>query len=293
MVNMRYALYLGCLIPFREMNYEISTRRVAKDIGIEICDMGDANCCGLPIDSVNHEMMTLLAARNLCLAENMELDIMTLCNGCTGVLMKVNKKLKADRELRKKVNHQLSSIGMEFQGKIKVKHFAQILADIDVDILKKFIIKPLHSLTIAGYIGCHIFRPSEFMEVKNPENPSLLDDLIKLTGAKSVRYVDEYQCCGFVEGAIEPQIPLFLAREKLRNAKKAGADAMVTICPSCHQVLDSNQRRAERKFSEIYDLPILHYPQLLGLAMGISHEELGFNELRVKPAKLLENLMEV
>jgi heterodisulfide reductase subunit B len=273
------------------MNYEISARRVAKEIGIEISEMTDANCCGLPIDSVNHEMMTLLSARNLCLAEKMELDIMTLCNGCTGVLMKVNKKLKEDRELRKKVNHQLSSIGMEFQGKIKVKHFAQILADIDVNILEQFITKPLHSLTIAGYIGCHIFRPSEFMEVNNPENPSLLDALIKLTGAQTVRYVDEFQCCGYVEGAIDPQIPLFLAREKLRNAKKAGADALVTICPSCHQVLDANQRRAERKFSEIYDLPILHYPQLLGLAMGISHEELGFKELRVKPVKLLESLM--
>jgi heterodisulfide reductase subunit B len=288
---MKYALYLGCLIPFREMNYEISARRVAKEIGLEIQDMIDANCCGLPIDSVNHEMMTLLSARNLCLAEQMELDIMTLCNGCTGVLMKINKKLKEDRELRKKVNAQLSSIGMEFQGKIKVKHFAQILADIEGDTLKQYITKPLNSLTIAGYIGCHIFRPSEVMEVNNPENPTLLEDLIKLTGAKTVRYVDEFQCCGYVEGAIDPQIPLFLAREKLRNAKNAGADALVTICPSCHQVLDANQRRAERKFSEIYNLPILHYPQLLGLAMGISHEELGFKELRVKPNKLLESLI--
>jgi heterodisulfide reductase subunit B len=291
MGNMKYALYLGCLIPFREMNYEISARRVAKEIGITIHDMTDANCCGLPIDSVNHEMMILLAARNLCIAEKMGLDIMTLCNGCTGVLMKVNKKLKEDRELRKKVNLQLSSIGMEFQGKIKVKHFAQILTDIDKATLKEFITKPLDALTIAGYLGCHLFRPSEFMEVKNPENPAFLDDLIELTGAQSVRYVDEFQCCGYVEGAIDPQIPLFLAREKLRNAKKAGADAMVTICPSCHQVLDANQRRAERKFSEIYDLPILHYPQLLGLAMGISPEELGFKELRVKPTKILEAIM--
>jgi len=287
---MKYALYLGCLIPYREMSYEISARRVAKDLGLELYDMPDTNCCGLPIDSVNHEMMMLLAARNLCVAEKMGLDIMTLCNGCTGVLMKVNKKLKQDKNLRKKINSRLSSISMEFQGKIKVKHFIQILSDLGFDVLKKFITKPLNSLTIAGYVGCHLFRPSEFMEIENPEDPSLLDDLIELTGAKSVSYVDEFQCCGFVEGSIDNRIPLFLARDKLRNVKNVGADAMVTLCPACHQSLDANQRRVERRFSESYDMPILHYPQLLGLAMDIDPEEMALMDLRVKPSKILASL---
>ncbi len=287
MANMKYTLYLGCMIPFREMSYEISARRVAKEIGLELQDMPDANCCGLPIDPVNHEMMLLLAARNLCIAEKMGLNVMTLCNGCTGILTKVNKMLKQDRDLRKQINSQLSNINMEFQGKIEVKHFAQVLLDIGFDNLKKFVSRPLGSLAVAGFTGCHIFRPSEFMEVKDPQAPSLLGDLIELTGAKSVNYVDEFQCCGASEAAIDEQIPQFLAREKFRNAKNAGADAMVTLCPACHQILDGNQRMVERRFSETYNLPVLHYPQLLGLAMNIPAEELALKDLRVRPDRVL------
>ncbi|RLI36988.1 CoB--CoM heterodisulfide reductase subunit B [Candidatus Bathyarchaeota archaeon] len=289
MADKEYALYLGCIIPYREMSYEISARRVVKDLGIVLHDMPDANCCGLPVDPVNHETMIVLAARNLCIAEEMGLDIFTLCNGCTGALMKVNKMLKGDRDLKAHVNAQLKSLDKEFKGTIKVRHMAQVLSDMGSEALKKFITKPLTFLTVAGYTGCHIFRPSEFMEVKNPENPSILNDLIEVTGAKSVKYIDELQCCGFVEGAIDSQIPLYLAREKFRNAKNVGADIMVTICPSCHQVLDANQTRAERMFSETYNLPVLHYPQLLGLAMGIPPEELALKDLRVKPTTLLES----
>ena len=287
---MKYTIYLGCMIPFRELSYEISARRVIRDFDIELQDMPDANCCGLPIDPVNHEMMLLLAARNLCIAEKMGLDILTLCNGCTGILMKVNKMLKQDRDLRKQINSQLNNIGMEFQGKINVKHFVQILSDMGLETLKKHITRPLDSLAVAGFTGCHIFRPSEFMEVENPEDPSLLSDLIEVTGARSVRYVDEFQCCGASEGAIDNKLPLVLSREKLRNVKAAGADAMVTLCPACHQTLDGNQPLVERAFSESYRIPVLHYPQLLGLAMDISPEELALNDLRVKPSKILATL---
>jgi heterodisulfide reductase subunit B len=272
------------------MSYEVSARRVAKELGIVLHDMPDANCCGLPVDPVNHEMMLLLAARNLCIAEEMGLDVFTLCNGCTGVLMKVNKLLKQDRDLKAQVNAQLKSLDKEFQGTINVIHMAQVLSKMDSDALKGYVTNPLTSLAVAGYTGCHLFRPSEFMEVNNPEDPSILSDLIEVTGAKSVRYVDEFQCCGFVEGTIDSQIPLHLGREILRNAKNAGADIMVTICPACHQVLDANQTRAERMFSEAYKLPVLHYPQLLGLAMGIPPEELALQDLRVKPTPLLESL---
>jgi heterodisulfide reductase subunit B len=287
---MKYAFYLGCLIPYREMSYEVSARRIAQELGIELVDMPDANCCGLPVDPVDHEMMLLLAARNLCIAESMGYDIFTLCNGCTGVLMKVNKMLKQDRELRTQINEQLKAIDMEFQGKIEVKHMVQVLLEMGLDDLKQRITRPLLELSVAGYTGCHIFRPSEFMEVKNPEEPTILYDLIEATGARSVRYLDEYQCCGFVEGAIDSQIPLFLARDLISNAKKAGADLMVSICPACHQVLDAQQRRTERNFNETYDLPVLHYPQLLGLAMGIAPEELAIKDLRVNATKILNTL---
>lgn len=291
MVDTEYALFLGCVIPYKEMSYEISVRRIIKALGIRLKEMPDANCCGLPLEPVNHEMALALSARNLCIAEKMGLNIMTLCNGCTGTLKKMNKKLKEDRNLRKKVNSYLKENGMEFKGAIEVKHLVNVLKeDVGLDKLKKFVIKPLESLKIAGFLGCHIFRPSKYTGEKNPENPSLLNDLIEVTGAKSVHYSDELRCCGYLSSGIDSRLPMLLAREKLKNVKEAGSDAMVTICPSCHINFDAQQRRIERMFSESYSIPVLHYPQLLGLAMGISPEELSLQDLRVKATKILESV---
>jgi len=291
MSDLTYALFLGCVIPYREVSYEASARKVAGALGIELQEMPDANCCGLPIDPANHRMMLVLAARNLCIAEQMGLNIMTLCNGCTGALKKVNKKLKNDRELRTEVNDVLKDVGVRFEGKIEVKHFIQVLSkDLGLEELKKFIVKPLSHLKIAGFYGCHIFRPSKYMDVENPEDPSLLRDLIGITGARSMNYVDELQCCGATCANFDRNVPLYLAREKLRNVKSVGADAMVTLCPSCHIVLDANQPWIERTFSEDYKIPVLHYPQLLGLAMGIGEEDLALEDLRVKPTKILGSL---
>jgi heterodisulfide reductase subunit B len=290
MTDLKYALFLGCMIPYREASYEISARKVAKVLGIELVDMPDANCCGLPLDPASHEMALSLATRDLCIAEKMGLKIMSLCNGCTGFLKKADVKLKDDRYLRKEVNVKLGTIGMEYMGKTEVKHIANVLTeDVGLEKLKTYIKRPLSEITVASYAGCHIFRPSKIMGVPNPLNPQILNDLVHVTGAKTVEYVDQFQCCGASEGSIDNKIPIYLSREKLKNAQAAGADVMVTLCPTCHQTLDGNQPLVERTFQEHYGLPVLHYTQLLGLAMGLSQEELAFNELRVKPSKVLAN----
>jgi heterodisulfide reductase subunit B len=290
MTDLKYALFLGCMIPYREASYEISARKVAKVLGIELVDMPDANCCGLPLDPASHEMALSLATRDLCIAEKMGLKIMSLCNGCTGFLKKADVKLKDDRDLRKEVNVKLGNIGMEYMGKTEVKHIANVLTeDVGLEKLKTYIKRPLSEITVASYAGCHIFRPSKIMGVPNPLNPQILNDLVHVTGAKTVEYVDQFQCCGASEGSIDNKIPIYLSREKLKNAQAAGADVMVTLCPTCHQTLDGNQPLVERTFQEHYGLPVLHYTQLLGLAMGLSQEELAFNELRVKPSKVLAN----
>lgn len=290
MTDLKYALFLGCMIPYREASYEISARKVAKVLGIELVDMPDANCCGLPLDPASHEMALSLATRDLCIAEKMGLKIMSLCNGCTGFLKKADVKLKDDRDLRKEVNVKLGTIGMEYMGKTEVKHIANVLTeDVGLEKLKTYIKRPLSEITVASYAGCHIFRPSKIMGVPNPLNPQILNDLVHVTGAKTVEYVDQFQCCGASEGSIDNKIPIYLSREKLKNAQAAGADVMVTLCPTCHQTLDGNQPLVERTFQEHYGLPVLHYTQLLGLAMGLSQEELAFNELRVKPSKVLAN----
>ena len=292
MAEHEYLFYLGCLIPYRLASYEISARRVLDKLDVKLVEMPDFNCCGFPIAPVNYELAISLAARNLCLAEQRELDILTLCNGCFGTLNEANRLLKEDKSLRDRINEYLQNIGMEFKGKVSVKHIVHLLAeDIGLEKLKEYISDPLSSLRVAQHTGCHLVRPAKKVNHgDNPEDPRMLKDLIRLTGAECVEYMDEAECCGNTIIGVNEEIPFELAKEKLERVKNAGAQALITVCPSCHMMYDFNQPRIERAFNEKIGIPVLHYTQLLGLAMGFQPEELGLNQLRVKPIDLLRQI---
>jgi heterodisulfide reductase subunit B len=289
--ELRYLIFLGCVVPYRISSYEISARKVLDKLGVELVEMPEFNCCGFPLDPVNHDAMLTLAARNLCLAEEQNLNIMTLCNGCFSVLNHVNKDLKEDKEIREKVNGYLKEIGMEFKGTITVKHLVHVLAeDVGLEKIKEAVQKPLNPLRVAQHIGCHIPRPAKYTGSDDPENPAILKDLIKATGAECLDYMDETECCGNPIIGVNSQIPLQLARDKLNHVKAVGAQALITVCPFCHMMFDLHQSRIERAFNEKFGIPVLHYTQLLGLAMSFSPHELGFKELRVDATKLLNQL---
>ena len=289
MSGLKYLLFLGCVIPYRISSYEISARKVAEKLDIELVEMPEFNCCGLPLDSVNHEVMLTLATRNLCLAEQKNLDIMTLCPGCAGTLRKVNKALLEDKKLKESVNGYMREIGLEFKGgTVKVKHLVQMLAeDVGFEKIKETIQKPLTGLKVAEHNGCHVLRPAKYIGFDDPENPVILKKLIELTGATCLDYMYETECCGAPIIGVNDKIPLHLAGEKLSNVKAVGAQALITVCPFCHMMFDLNQPRIERVLSETLGVPVLHYTQLLGLAMGFSPEELGLEQLRVKASKIL------
>ncbi len=289
MSELRYLLFLGCTIPYRVSSYEVSARKVFAKLGIDLVEMPDFNCCGLPVDPADHEMMLALAARNLSLAEQKGLSIITLCTGCATTLRKVNKTLKENKELKTRINEYLKEVDMEFKGTIEAKHFIQAFKeDVGFDKIKEAIQKPLTGLRVAEHCGCHLLRPLKIMGYDDPEDPTVLKSLIELTGAECLDYTDEAECCGFTVIAIDEKVALQLTREKFHNVKKAGAQALITVCPSCHLMFDMQQSRIERVFNEKFELPVLHYPQLLGLAMGFTPEELAFNELRVNPSKIFE-----
>jgi len=291
MAELKYLLFLGCAIPYRVSAYEISTRKVAEKLGIELVEMPEYNCCGLPMDPISHDIMLTLAARNLCVAEKQGLNIMTLCPGCAGTLRKVNKMLKEDKKLKELVNGYLKETGLEFKGTIEVKHLIQVLAeDVGFEKIKAAVQKPLNPLKVAEHNGCHVLRPVKYIGFDDPENPVMLKKLIEATGAQCLDYMDETECCGAPIIGVNEKIPLQLARDKLSHVKDVGAQAMVTVCPFCHMMFDTNQSRIERMFNETFGLPVLHYPQLLGLAMGFSPEELALKELRVDASKLVSTL---
>ncbi|MFQ6086443.1 MAG: CoB--CoM heterodisulfide reductase iron-sulfur subunit B family protein [Candidatus Bathyarchaeia archaeon] len=290
MPELKYLLFLGCVIPYRISSYEISARKVLEKLGVELVEMPEFNCCGLPLDPVSHDMMLTLAARNLCLAEQQNLNIMTLCPGCAGTLRKVNKTLQEDKKLKEIVNGYLKEIGMEFKGTIKVRHLIQMLAeDVGFEKIKGTVQKPLTQFKVAEHNGCHVLRPTKYIGFDDPENPVILKNLIELTGAKCLDYMEETECCGAPIIGVNDQIPLQLAREKLNHIKDVGAQALITVCPFCHMMFDINQPRIERTFNETFGIPVLHYPQLLGLAMGFSPEEVALGQLRVDASKIFEH----
>lgn len=289
MSGLRYLFFLGCTVPYRVSSYEVSARKVFAKLGIDLVEMPDFNCCGLPVDPADHEMMLVLAARNLCLAEQQGINIITLCTGCATTLRKVNKILKESKELRNRINEYLKQVDMEFKGTVEAKHFVQAFKeDIGFDKIKEAIQRPLGGIRVAEHCGCHLLRPQKVMGYDSPEDPAVLKNLIELTGAECLGYSDESECCGYTVIAIDEEVPLHLTREKLQHIKAVGAQALITVCPSCHLMFDMQQSRIERTFNEKFELPVLHFPQLLGLAMGFTPDELAFNELRVNPSKILE-----
>ncbi|MCS7114798.1 MAG: CoB--CoM heterodisulfide reductase iron-sulfur subunit B family protein [Nitrososphaerota archaeon] len=287
----KYLLFPGCVIPYRLSSYEISARKMLAKLGVEVVEMPEYNCCGYPMDVINHDLMLTLAARNLCIAEKASLPIMTLCNGCFCSLNETNKILKEDKKLREKINGYLKEVGMEFKGTTEVKHLIYVLSeDVGFEKIKNAVTKPLTGLQVAQHSGCHVLRPKKIVGRDDPENPTTLKELIRLTGAKCLDYVDEAECCGNPIIGVNEDVPFQMAKEKLEHVRAVGAQALITVCPFCHIMFDLNQPRIERAFNEKFNMPVLHYPQLLGLAMGFSPDELAINELRVKPAELLKQI---
>jgi len=292
MKELKYLFFLGCVIPYRVPSYEVSARMVLDKLVVNLVEMPDFNCCGFPMAPVNYKLALTMAARDLCLAEQQKLNVLTLCNGCFGTLNEANRTLEEDKALREEINGYLKEVGIEFRGAIEVKHLVHVLAeDIGFEKIKEAIVKPLTNLRLAQHTGCHLLRPAKHVgHGDDPENPKMLKELIRLTGAECLDYMDETECCGGPIIGVNDKIPLQLVRNKLTHVKAVGAQALITVCPFCHMMYDLNQPRVERLFNEDFGIPVLHYPQLLGLAMGMDPDELALKDLRVDASKIVREL---
>ncbi|MFQ6074989.1 MAG: CoB--CoM heterodisulfide reductase subunit B [Candidatus Bathyarchaeia archaeon] len=290
---MRYSLFLGCVIPARQSSYELSTRKVLQSLGVEVVDLKDENCCGLEfiIGSIDHKTGLALAARNLCLAEEYGLDILTLCSGCFDTLKSTNEALRGDPEAKKEVNSILSEIGRQFTGSVEVRHLLGVLYnDVGIERVKGAIEKPLKELKVGVHYPCHLLKPSEVLRFDDPEQPRTLDELVEATGAESVNYIQKMLCCGGLLRGVYDEVATDLVRTKLSNLRMAGVDCLVTVCPMCYLQFEMGQMEIRRRFNEYYNIPILHYPELLGLAMGLDYKELGMHTHRIKVEGVLEKL---
>ena len=287
-----YALFLGCTIPARQPHYELSARKALPKLGIELVDLADMTCCAPPpLQSIDLETSLSIAAYNICLAEEADLDIVTLCTGCFESLAMANGTLKRNERLKARVNQILSSAGKEFKGSKEVRHYLQVLReDVGLDRLKKSIIKDLSNIKVASFSGCHALRPSELLKFDDPERPHILDDLVEALGAKSIWYRNKLKCCGGLLRGYADDVALAIAREKIVNTTKAGADCIVTLCPFCFLTLDLGQMLIKSSFHEEYNMSVLHYAELLSLALGIDPKELALDFHKIKIDKVLSKI---
>ena len=291
----KYALFIGCTISVRGLNYELSARKVAEILGIEFVDIQEFSCCGFPLSSIHHDSAMTIAARNLALAEAKGLDIITLCSACTGYLTEAKRKLadKNNSKLLDEVNKKLKDLDYQYKGGVKVKHFARVLyEDIGLEKIKSYVKEPLEGIKVAPHYGCHYIKPSEIFDgFDDPIHPNSLDRLIEVTGATPVHYRNKLQCCGGGILAVNEETSVKMVKEKLDHIKDAKADAMTLICPFCSIMYDEYQPTVESTYETDYNIPVLYYPQLLGLAFGLDpKKDLAVRKNQVKVKPLLEKI---
>ncbi|HSN05600.1 MAG TPA: CoB--CoM heterodisulfide reductase iron-sulfur subunit B family protein [Nitrospira sp.] len=274
---LKFALYPGCAAKGATPELYQSTMAIIGRLGIEVVELGAASCCGAGVvTEAEPDVALALNARTFAQAECLGLDVMTICGTCQGVMGAANKRLKTEPGLLERINRLLAPEGITYRGTVQVKHLLWIVVrEIGVRRLSELVKAPLRGLRIAPFYGCYILRPSWDLGFDDPENPTSLEQVIRALGGESVVYTGRTKCCGFPIILEKEAVAVAMAGANMQEAKEQGADCMVTPCPLCHMSLDIYQERAGRAVKTSLDLPILHLPQLLGLAMGIPSKELG------------------
>jgi len=287
-----YALFMGCTIPARARNYEMSVRAVASRFGINLVNVEEFACCGFPIAAADHRVSQALGARNLSIAEERKLPVCTLCSSCTSALTEVSQHLEEHPEDKEEINRRLARINRHYEGPVEVKHFVRILwEEVGLDRIREVVTRPLEGLRLAAHYGCHFLKPSDvYGGFDQVEDPHSLDELIRITGATPVDYARKKQCCGGSVLVADERTALEIGRDKLAELKGLEADALVVVCPFCGVMFDSQQKKIEKTFEQAFDLPVLYLTQVLGLAMGMDEKELGLGTHAIKTKSVMDKL---
>ncbi len=275
---MRVTLFLGCNIPARVPQYQDAAKAVCDKLGIELAFVEEFQCCGYPSRSIDEFAFLLSSARNLALAKREGNDLMVLCKCCFGSLKMAQHQLSTDKVLIEKVNQTLNREGLSYTDDVCVKHFLSILhEEIGIKTLKSHIQTKYKKLNIAASVGCHALRPAKVTQFDSPAVPAMFDDLVKLTGAKAVDWSKKSECCGAPLLGINDDLSRQIMETKLANALENSAHFIAVACPYSFLQFDRFQTRIARQHNNRPVLAPVLYPQLLGLAMGIDPERLGFS----------------
>ena len=288
---MRYALYPGCVSQGACPELYAATLEVCRRLGIDLnlVAMHGASCTGAGVlQEKNLRLADTLNARTFAMAERAGLPILTICSTCQGVMSQANERLQ-DEEYRSSINEDLAEEGLAYSGGADPMHLLWVIVEeVGLDKLKSLVTVSLSHLRFAPFYGCYIIRPSSALGFdEHPEREDSLERVIEAVGAQVVDFPGKTLCCGFPILTINETNSLKMVANHTLDAKGLGADAMVTPCPLCHLNLDGFQPQAAAARRAPIDLPILHLPQLIGLAMGIDPKAMRLNRHIVSTKKFL------
>jgi|TARA_Y100000310_G_C20658562_1_gene803382 succinate dehydrogenase / fumarate reductase cytochrome b subunit len=272
---MKYAYFPGCAAKATTTEANRATHAIAKHLAVELIEFPNFSCCGA---GVLHEerpnLGVAINARNFAIAEREGLDIVTICNTCQLTMLKAKKTLDDDVQLRSRINRSLAEFDLEYSGKTAIRHLLWVLIeDLGLSNLQQKIERQLAGLNVAPFYGCHMLRPKELLG----SHPDFLERLIGAVGANPVDYGSKTDCCGFHVMLVNQEVSVDRVASAMTDAKESGADLVVTPCTLCQLTLDSYQYRADKRAKTDINMPVIHLPQLIGLALGLDRKELGLD----------------
>jgi heterodisulfide reductase subunit B len=273
----KYAYYPGCSLEKTQRGYDESVREVFRALGQELIEIEDWNCCGATVYmSVQETVSLAVSARNLALAEKMGLQILAPCSSCFTVLSKTNRILREVPAMHKDVNEALAEGGLAYAGTAIVRHPLDVLMnDVGLDAIRGQVRRNLRGLKIAPYYGCQIVRPDKTFDDR--ENPVLMDRLLHACGGDVVYFPMKLRCCGGMLMTTFEETALKLNRELLQCALDNGAEVIVTTCPLCQFNLEAYQDRINKVYGSHFNMPVLYFTQLLGIALGLRPTSIGLD----------------
>ncbi len=272
---MKFAFFQGCNIPVRIEQYAASTEAVLESFGIGLEKIPEFNCCGYPVRNVDEKAYIVPSVRNMAIAEKAGLDILVICNCCFASLMKAKNVLDRDQALKDEVNAMLAKEGLNYSGTTRIRHYLAVLhEDVGCEAIRKKAVNVCKGLKLSVIHGCHILRPREITRFDDSFVPRITEDLVATTGATSLDWRGKMECCGAALAGLNDELSRTLLQEKISGAQQAGADFATPICSYCHLQFDTTQKHMTGESGKTV-LPVLLFPQLLGLCLGIDEGRLG------------------
>ena len=285
-MSLEFAYYPGCAAKQVQKEADWAARAVSEELDIRLHDMPKATCCGaVSLRETKPAFFLANAARTLSEAEEMGCDLVTICNTCLQSFSYANHRLRNEPELLESINKVLVEAGVRpYKASIKVHHLLWVITDqVDLDVFKSKVKKPLNGMPIAPFYGCHNLRPEEIFDAEAGEKADHLDRLIVALGGDPVAYDGRDKCCGFHVMLSDKTEMRGMVAKNCLSAKDAGAEMMITPCTLCDMSMGAYQAIAEKSVGQTIGLPEMNFAQLIGLAFGLEEKQIGLNRLHVSP----------